>query len=160
MPQKERQDSTSKDESTRTPPTPPTLTTDREPSGFNTSAAAQATADAVRQAEMEQLRRERDELKMKLGNVDADELTMLRAETDALRQVAARAGAMGAPGFVSAGVQNDLETLGYAVDPSTGATLVLDRDTRQVTATTRTGHVSTFKLDPPPPPSTEVPASK
>ena len=104
--------------------------------------ATVAIAEAARAAEVEQLRKERDELRERLataGRGGVDELVMLRAETDALRQAAAKAGLAGSPKHMSEGVRQDLEMHGFAVDPGTGDALVLDRASGQVTITPKRG---------------------
>ena len=70
---------------------------------------------------------------------------MLRAEVEALRQAAAKAGLTGTHRFtMSAGVAADLESTGYATDPTTGAAYV--RDGAQVTVTSRAGDVRTVDM--------------
>ena len=116
-----------------------------EPTAATTAAGNPATvaiAEAARAAEVEQLRKERDELRERLataGRGGVDELVMLRAETDALRQAAAKAGLAGSPKHMSEGVRQDLEMHGFAVDPGTGDALVLDRASGQVTITPKRG---------------------
>jgi hypothetical protein len=86
------------------------------------STAAAAT-DPVRDAEIAALRKERDELRERLRGGVADELAMLRAEVHALAQAAARAGLTVGPRHMSEGVREELERVGHAVDPFTGAKL-------------------------------------
>jgi hypothetical protein len=108
--------------------------------------AAAAASDAARTAELDALRRERDELREALRGAPADDLTLLRAETDALRVAVARAGGGLVRFNLSEGMRHDLETRGHAVDPNTGATLVLDRESKRVIRTTRRGEVATFEM--------------
>lgn len=136
---------------------PATMTTVRDGApGDRGVAAAQAVSDAARNAEIESLRKERDELRERLSEAGPDELALLRAETDALRNAAARVAPGSAPGAVSEGVRQDLQIHGYAVDPATGAALVLDRESGEVTATSRTGQASKFKLRPPAPVAPDI----
>lgn len=94
--------------------------------------AAKALNDARDADERAQLEAERDELRKRLG--DRTDLAALRAEVDALRTAAARAGAFGqAPFAMSAGVHADLEARGYAVGEN-GETYVRDGDSVTVTA--------------------------
>lgn len=87
-----------------------------------TSGAA-PVPDPVREAELAALRAERDELRERLSGGKADELAMLRAEVHALAQAAARAGMTVGPKHMSEGVRDELERVGHAVDPFTGAKL-------------------------------------
>lgn len=138
---------------TATPAAGPTLTTVQDDAR---GSAGRALAEAAREAEIKQLRKERDALREQLDGAP-DELSVLRAETDMLRQAAARAGVTGS-GRISEGVRQDLMAQGRAADPVTGAALVLtDRDKGTVTVTDRQGNVSTMRLDPPAPlePDTE-----
>lgn len=119
-----------------------------EPVRLETSPAAsqpaeQVLTEAVRNAELAALRKERDELRERLGG-GADELVMLRAETDALRQAVARAGVPPRSGVLSEGVREELDRLGYAVDPGTGEALVRGED-GTVTATARDGSTRTVE---------------
>jgi hypothetical protein len=107
------------------------------PATTEANPATKAVTDAVRKAELRQLTEERDALREKLG--DAPELAVLRAEVDALRQVAARAGVTIGRERMSAGVASDLEAQGHAVDPANGDVYV--RDGGKVTLTTRAGEV-------------------
>lgn len=120
-----------------------------QPTGQDASPvnpAGVAIRDAARAAEAEQLRRERDELRELIG--DAPTLEILRAEVDALRQAAARAGVTRTARWtMSAGVAADLETRGYATDPATGDAYVRDGD--RVTVTSRTGEVRTVDMPAP-----------
>lgn len=108
--------------------------------------AAAAVADAVRQGELDRLKQQRDELRKLIG--DAPEVTVLRAEVDALQQVAARAGISRTSRYtMSAGVAADLEVSGVAVDPATGSAYVREGD--QVKVTTRGGKTSTLDMPAP-----------
>jgi hypothetical protein len=107
------------------------------PAGAAANPATNAVTEAVRKAELRQLTEERDALREKLG--DAPELNVLRAEVDALRQVAARAGVTIGRDRMSAGVASDLEAQGHAVDPANGDVYVSDGG--KVTLTTRAGEV-------------------
>lgn len=130
-----------------------TRATGSVPAGVPAAAPGRVVADAARKAESERLRKERDELRERLDGAGADDLVMLRAEVDALRQAAAKAGAHGQPKHMSEGVRQDLEMHGYAVDPATGAALVLDRDSGEVTVTPRHGRA--VQIDMPEEPDTE-----
>lgn len=111
-----------------------------------TNPAGAAIRDAARQAEIDRLTQQRDELRERIG--DAPTLEVLRAEVDALQQVAARTGAGGARRWtMSAGVAADLETVGHATDPATGAAFVRDGDRVQVT--TPTGETQTLDMPQP-----------
>lgn len=113
------------------------------PAAPATNPAAAAIADAVRSAEIEQLTRQRDRLREIVGETPT--VDMLRAEVDALQQVAARAGITRSPRWtMSAGVASDLELNGYAVDPLNGDAYVRDGD--RVTVTARSGETRTVDM--------------
>lgn len=108
------------------------------------AAQVDVAAQAARDIEMESLLQERDGLRDKLEGADADELVLLRAEVDALRQAAARAGVAGRTRFeLSQGIREELERNGFATDPGTGAVLVRD-ESGKVTETTRSGQTRTL----------------
>lgn len=133
-------DTTGDRPSTLTAPQPGT------PASAGTNPAGAAIRDAARAAEAEQLRGERDELRKLIG--DAPTLEVLRAEVSALREAAARAGVTRTSRWtMSAGVAADLETVGYATDPTTGDAFVRDGD--RVTVTTRTGETRTVDMPTP-----------
>lgn len=136
-------------------PTP--TVTQPQPTGQDASAtgpAATAIRDAARAAEIEQLTKQRDELRELIG--DAPTLEVLRAEVNALQQAAARAGVTRTHRFtMSAGVAADLEVRGYATDPATGDAYVRDGD--RVTVTARTGETRTVDM---PAPSEAEPADR
>lgn len=123
------------------------------PAGPDSDPASVALDEAVRKAEIKQLTEERNELRAKIG--DAPDLVVLRAEVDALRSVAARAGLSLGRQRMSAGVAADLETSGYAVDPANGDVYVRDGDT--VTVTSRGGDKRTLDM---PLPSTRRPRAE
>jgi hypothetical protein len=104
-----------------------------------------AIRDAARAAEVEQLTKQRDELRELLG--DAPTLEVLRAEVAALQHAAAKAGVTGTHQFMSAGVAADLEVRGYATDPATGAAYVRDGD--RVKVTSRSGETRTVDMPQP-----------
>lgn len=104
--------------------------------------AGAAIADAARKAEVARLTEQRDELR-KL--VDADSLTVLRAEVNALEQAAARGGISRSTRWtMSAGLASDLEVHGYGVDPTNGDAYVREGDRVKVTA--RTGETRTVEM--------------
>lgn len=126
----------------------PTSAADRPQPGQSAgpvNPAGAAIRDAARQAEVDRLTQQRDELREMLG--DAPTLEILRAEVGALQQAAARAGATRHRFVMSAGVAADLETVGYATDPGTGDAYVRDGD--RVTVTSRTGVVRTVDMPAP-----------
>lgn len=98
-----------------------------------TTAAGTVTApDTVdlqhpaRLAELARLRAERSKLRDQLDGATVDELLLLRAEVDALKQVAARAGALTPLRHMTEGTREEIERLGYSTDPNTGAVLTRD----------------------------------
>jgi hypothetical protein len=116
------------------------------PAGSNADATTTVLAAAMRRAEIAQLTKERDELRKKLG--EAPTLLMLRAEVEALRNVAARSGVTLGRQRMSAGVASDLELHGHAIDPANGDAYVRDGD--RVTVTKRgTGETRTVDMPQP-----------
>lgn len=100
---------------------------DQEQATARDDLGGQLPADhPARQAMLAELRDARDTLRGKLGGADADELIMLRAEVQALSQAAARAGVFDRPRYMSEGVREEIERVGFAVDPTTGDTLTRD----------------------------------
>ena len=83
-------------------------------------------SDIARSIELTNLRRERDNLRELFDGEPVDELVMLRAEVSALKQAAARAGLTSRPRNMSEGVREEIERVGYSVDPSSGVQLTSD----------------------------------
>ncbi|HEY0700180.1 MAG TPA: hypothetical protein VGD43_20545 [Micromonospora sp.] len=125
---------------------PPPASGTTDPAVVTTDPAATAVRAAARDAEIRRLTEQRDELRKLVG--EAPTLAMLRAEVDALQQIAARTGASRSRRFtLSAGVASDLEVSGFSVDPATGDAYVRDGD--QVTVTSRTGETRTVDMPAP-----------
>lgn len=95
---------------------------DRTDDGGVTSANVPAADHPARIIELQQLRAERDKLREKLAG-GPDELILLRAEVQALKIAAARAGVTDKTRHMSEGVREELDRVGYATDPGTGALL-------------------------------------
>src|SRR5690348_12036745 len=81
-------------------------------------------AQLARREEAEQLRQERDVLLDRIRSVggttgDKVDLAVLRAEVNALKEVAARLGADAAPKAMSQGTYDEIQRTGYATDPLT-----------------------------------------
>lgn len=88
------------------------------------------TAEEVARAiEVANLRTERDRLRKQLAAAkvtEQNELIMLRAEVAGLSAAAARAGLGVGPKHMSEGVREEVERVGYSVDPWTNEVVTRD----------------------------------